>query len=93
MDQSACTVNKKPKDPSNDQNNGNDVQQASHNFKLKVKDLLIIDNNFMPGAAFDVSVWYLIHSPVIPGFCRSFSTKKSEKFQSVFCDLSVYLKL
>ena len=39
MDQSACTVNKKTKDPSNDQNNGNDVQQASHNFKLKVKDL------------------------------------------------------
>jgi|GEM_PF-1161669 len=38
VDQSACTVNEKTEDPTYDQNNGNDIQQASHNFNLKVKE-------------------------------------------------------
>jgi hypothetical protein len=37
VDQSAYTVNEETEDPTYDQNNSNDVQQASHNFNLKVK--------------------------------------------------------
>jgi hypothetical protein len=41
MNQPACTVNEKSEYPSNDQNNRYDVQQASHNFNLKVKELCV----------------------------------------------------
>jgi hypothetical protein len=41
MNQPARTVNEKSQYPSNDQNNRDDVQQAPHNFNLKVKELFV----------------------------------------------------